>query len=158
MDGLRQYLISVTAAAMICGIAKTVVDDKTVSGTVIRLVAGLIMTVTVLSPVVSLDLGRLPELTDGITAEAKQAAAVGEDMAEEELRSIIIERLEAYILDKAAAFGASLQVAVLMPDDGSAQPVGVILRGAVSPYAKQRLQQIIAEDLNIAKEKQQWIG
>ena len=158
MDGLRQYLISVTAAAMICGIVKTVTDEKTVSGAVIRLVAGLVMTVTVLSPVVRLDLSQLPELTAGISAEAKQAAAVGEELAEEELRSIIIDRLEAYILDKAAAFGARLQVEVLMPEDGSIEPEGVILRGNVSPYAKQRLQQIIAEELNIAKEKQQWIG
>lgn len=158
MEGLRQYLISVTAAAMICGIAKTVADEKTVSGAVIRLVAGLVMTVTVLAPVVRLDLGVVPELTAGIAAEAKQAAAVGEDLAEEELRSIIIDRLEAYILDKAAAFGARLQVEILMPEDGSIEPEGIILRGDVSPYAKQRLQQIITEDLNIAKEKQQWIG
>ena len=79
-------------------------------------------------------------------------------MAAREINAIIIEQLQAYILDKAADLGAELEVEILMPDDGSGQPQGVVLRGAVSPYAKTRLQQIIAEDLDIAKEKQQWIG
>ena len=45
-----------------------------------------------------------------------------------------------------------------MPADGSVQHDGIILQGTVSPYAKTRLQQIVAQDLEIAKENQQWIG
>ncbi len=158
MEGIRQYLLTVTAAAIICGVAKTIADEKTVSGTVIRLIAGLIMTLSVLSPVVKLNLGELPDITSAFVAEGKVAASRGEELAARQIMIIIKEQLQAYILDKAASFGAELEVEVLMPDDGSAQPEGVILRGNVSPYAKARLQEMIEEDLNIAKEKQKWIG
>ena len=158
MEGIRQYLLTVTAAAIICGMAKTIADEKTVSGTVIRLIAGLIMTLSVLSPVVKLNLGELPDITSAFVAEGKVAASRGEELAARQAMVIIKDQLQAYILDKAASFGAELEVEVLMPDDGSAQPEGVILWGNVSPYAKARLQDMIEEDLNIAKEKQQWIG
>lgn len=158
MESVRQYLLAVTAAALICGIVKCVVDEKSVSGTVIRLVAGLIMTLTVLSPVVRLNLGVLPEIASAFAADGKLAASYGEELAAQQVNTIIKDQLQAYILDKAAAFGAKLEVEIIMPDDNSSQPEGVILRGDVSPHAKARLQEMIEEDLSIAKEKQQWIG
>lgn len=158
MEWIRQYLIAVTAAAIICGIAKSIADEKAVSGTVIRLIAGLIMTLTVLSPLLKLNLGELPDITSGFVADGKLAATQGKELAQQQLNAIIKDRLRAYILDKAASFGAELEVEVLMPEDGSVHPNGIILRGTVSPYAKARLQEMIEEDLNIAKEKQQWIG
>lgn len=158
MEGIRQYLIAVSAAAIICGIAKSLADEKTAAGSVIRLIAGLVMTMTVLSPVVELDLRDLPALSGEIIAEASAAAAEGEKMAAAETNIIINEQMEAYILDKAADFGVELEVEFYMPDDGSLQPEGVTLRGTVSPYAKSQLRQIISQDLGIAKENQQWIG
>ena len=76
MEGLKQYLIAVTATASICGIAKIIADEKTVAGSMIRRIGGLIMTITVLSPVLELNLGELPELTSGLVSEAKEAAAL----------------------------------------------------------------------------------
>ena len=55
MEWLQQYLVSVTAAGIICSIAKSACDVKTVSGSMIRLIAGIVMTVTVLSPVMTLN-------------------------------------------------------------------------------------------------------
>lgn len=155
MDGLRQYLISVTAAAIICGICKYFADEKSASGTVISLIAGLIMAITVISPIVTLELGELPALSDGFITEAKDIAAVGEELASVEVNSLIIDQLEAYTLDKAASFGAAPEVKFHLDD--SMQPEAVTVCGAISPYAKVRLQQILEEDLGIAKENQQWI-
>lgn len=158
MEALRQYFVAVTAAAIICGIAKSIGNEKTTSGAMLRLIAGIAMTITVISPVVRLDIGSLPELADNLAEEAGVAAAVGEEMAVSEMNTIIIKQVEAYILDKAAMFGASLRVEIFMPEDGSYQPEYVILRGAISPYGRTRLETIIAEDLRISKENQQWIG
>lgn len=158
MASLRQYLIGVTASAIICGIVKSISNEKTLSGAILRLIAGIVMTVTVLSPVVDLKLGDLPVLSGDLLAQASAAAEAGENLASAEINAIIKDRVQAYILDKAAAFGAALQVEVTMPDDGSRLPEAVTLYGSVAPYAKVRLQRIIAEDLQIAKEKQQWIG
>ena len=158
MAGLRQYLIAVTAAAILCSIVKSITNEKTVTGAVLHLMAGIIMTVTVLSPVVQLDLSDIPALSDDFLTQADAAAAVGEEMAAAEINAIISEQTQAYILDKAAAFGAALQVEVCMANDGSYRPESVVLQGSISPYAKARLQSIIEEDIQIAKEKQQWIG
>ena len=158
MDSIRQYLISITAAAIICAIAKSFADGKTLNGTMLRLIAGIIMTVTLLSPLVQLDFHAMPELTAGVIHDANAAAAFGEEMATAEITAIINDRLEAYILDKAACLGANLEVQLQMGTDGSYLPEGIILSGDISPYAKARLQQIIANDIQIAKEKQQWIS
>ena len=158
MDELRQYLLSVTVAAILCGITKSLWSEKTVTGSILRLAAGVIMTVTVLSPVVRLNLAELPELTYDFVRQAKAAAAFGDEMALAEKSAIIKEQTQAYILDKAAALGADLEVDVTLADDGSCRPETAVLEGRISPYAKARLQSIIAEDIQIAKENQQWIG
>lgn len=158
MDGLHKYIISVTAAAIVCSIAKSFSEDKTVSGSIIRLIAGILMTVTVISPIVTLKLDNLPALSADLSAEARAAADDGHKMAATEINAIITDQVCAYILDKAAAFGATLDVEVLMPADGSHQPEGVVLYGDVSPYVKLQLQRIIAEEILITKEQQQWIS
>lgn len=158
MEGLHQYLISITAAAIVCAIAKSVSEEKTVAGSMIRLIAGIVMTVSVLSPIVTLKLEKLPELTADLTVGANAAVEEGKEMAAAERNAIIIDAVSAYILDKAATFGAALEVEVLMPTDGDHQPEGVVLYGNVSPYAKLQLQRIIAEDIGVGKENQQWIS
>ena len=158
MDSIRQYLLSLVVSAIICAIAKSVTSEKSFTGGITRLIAGIIMTLTVLSPVMTINIADLPILTTDLTDEAAAAAAAGKEMASSEMNSIIIQQTQAYILDKAADFGAALEVEVLMPQDGSSLPIGVILNGNISPYAKTQLQRIIAEDIQITKENQQWIS
>ena len=157
MEDIHQYLISVTAAAIVCAVAKSVSEEKTVAGSMVRLIAGIVMTVTVLSPVVSLSLDVLPEFSAALNTGADTAVADGKKMAETEINAIITEQVRAYILDKATDLGADVDVEVLMPADGSNQPEGVVLYGNVSPYAKSQLQRFIAEEFLIPKEDQQWI-
>lgn len=158
MTALRQYIIAVTAAAMICGIIKSTSKENNASATILRLIAGIFMTVTVLSPVVRLDLRGLPDLGEDFMEQAMAAVALGEEVTADEINTIITEQTQAYILDKAESFGARLEVEVQIARDGTYRPKAVTLRGSVSPYAKSRLQQIIEEDLQISKEDQQWIG
>ena len=154
---MREYLLSLVAAAIICSITKNISNEKTLSGAMLRLVAGIIMTVTVLAPVVNLDLNDLPLMTTHFMDEASAIAAEGEEMAASARNAIISDRAEAYILDKAAAFGAALEVEVTI-SDGPMMPEGARRKGAISPYAKLQLQRIMEQDLQIAKENQQWIG
>ena len=158
MENLRQYIIAVTAAAMICGIIKSISDEKNTAGTILRLIAGIFMSVTVLSPVVRLDLSALATQSENFVEQANAAAALGENATADEINAIITDQTQAYILDKAESFGASLQVEVHIANNGTYRPKAVTLRGSISPHAKSRLQQIIEEDLQIPKEDQQWIG
>ena len=63
-----------------------------------------------------------------------------------------------YILSKAESLGAKLEVTVELSDELYAKPVAVQLTGAVSPYAKQTLTQMIEEELGLNREAQRWIG
>lgn len=158
MDGFRQYLISISAAAIVCGIVKCLSDEKSTSGAIVRLVAGLVMAVTVISPLVTLHPGGLPDLPDHLLASAQAAAETGEEMSRTQEKVIIKDALEAYILDKASSYGADLSAEFYWSAEDPLFPESVILHGTVSPYAKIQLQQIIARDLGIAKENQTWIG
>ena len=61
-------------------------------------------------------------------------------------------------MDKAAAMGLELTARVGLSSDDPPVPVCVEITGAVSPYMKLRLEEMILEGLNIAKENQVWIG
>lgn len=158
MDGIRQYLISLTAAAILCGIVKGLFPDKGGVGATIRLMTGLFLTVTVISPLVTISLGQLQDFGGGLKADAQAAVAAGKNAAMESVGTIIKEQTEAYILDKAEAFGGSLTVEVTLGTSNPPTPVGVTLGGAISPAGRSRLERIITEDLGVAKEQILWTG
>ena len=81
-----------------------------------------------------------------------------ENAAKETVREGIKKEVQAYILAKAESLGAQLEVSVVLSDNQFAEPVGVRIAGAISPYAKQVLIQTITDDLGIDREAQQWIG
>ena len=74
-------------------------------------------------------------------------------MAESAMDAIIISQSESYILDKAAAMGADLEVEVLLDEH---VPKSVRLRGAISPGAKASLNAWIQENFSISPEDLQW--
>lgn len=156
MEGLRAYVISVTAAAMICGIVAGLVK-KNGAGELIRMVCGLVLAFTVLRPIAGLKLDQLPFDLPSLPS-GEDAASQGEKITREAMEDIIKSQTEAYILDKAAALGVNLTAEVLLGEDTIPVPVGVILSGACSPYAKSELTDAIEKDLGIPKENQLWTG
>lgn len=158
MENIGRYILSVIAASFVVGILGCVLDQRGPSGGAVRLIGGLFLTFTVISPIVQLDFSGITDFWEQYAVEGDAAAAGGEALAQEEYRTIIIEQVEAYILDKANELGAALTVEVTLSNDDVPLPEEVILRGSVSPYAKSQLQGIIEENLAIAKEKQLWIG
>ena len=89
--------------------------------------------------------------------DAEDIVSEGEDMAVSATASIIKEQVTAYILDKASSLGLNLEVEVTMTGSSPPVPSAVALKGTASPYAKQRLQQIITDELGIPEENQSWI-
>lgn len=157
MERLREYVISVTAAAIICGIV-TGLSQKDSTQKMLKLVCGLFLAVTVVRPITRIDLTALTDVSLISFSEAEEAAAMGENLSRNALAELIKEETEAYILDKAAERNVSLEAEVTVSGDSPPVPVSVTLSGAVSPYARQQLEQLITEDLGIAKENQRWTG
>lgn len=155
MDAVREYLISITAAAIIAGIVTSLTKKSGSISSIVKLLAGLFMTVTILSPVIDLPLNGIQFYLDDLSSDAESVSKTGKDTAEGEIKQIITERSRAYILEKAEALGAELEVEVFLQD---LIPCSVEITGAVSPFARMQLSQYIAENLGVSSEDQRWIG
>lgn len=158
MSSIGEYLSGVLCAALICGIVSELMGKKGVSASLIKILCGIFMTLSVIAPLVDIRMGPLEDLTNGIRADAQSAIAEGESMAVNEYRTVIKQRTEAYILDKANSLGAEVQVSVSLDEGELAQPCSVIIRGRISPYAKGLLSNWLSTDLGIHTEEQKWIA
>ena len=155
MEALRQYVISVVAAAMLCGIVVRLFPNG--SGKQVgKLICGLFLAYTVLSPISRVDFSNLPDFSLGCMDDAKDAAAMGENLARDSMADIIKEETEAYILDKAEAYQAQITADVSLTPDGL--PESVTYTGAPSDEIRQLLENMVTEDLGIPKENQRWSG
>lgn len=154
MEALRQYIISVVAAGLICGIVTGLFSGSTGSS-IMKLVCGVFLSYTVLAPVTRFDPGDLA-VCGWAVADGSEAVAAGESLAQDAREQFIKQDLETYILDKASQLGASLQVEVTLEEGGL--PGTVTLTGQIAPYQRQQLERILTLELGIAKENQQWTG
>ena len=157
MENLRQYVISVTAAALICGVITSMVK-KGGAGELIRMLCGLVLSITVLYPISGLHLDSLSFDLFSSVQEGERIAAQGEKITRQSIADIIKSETEAYILDKAAALEVNLTAEVTLSEDDIPVPVGVTLSGNLSPYARSQLTNVIEKDLGIPKEYQLWTG
>ena len=157
MEEAKTYLFSVIISAFLCSMlrsfGKNFKADKT-----INFICGIIMTISVLYPVVNWR-GLDTEVFFPSAAEkAEQVAALGREYANNARADIIKLKTEAYILDKATELDADISVCVTISESDEAIPVSVVISGNVSVYAKKRLEMILEENLGIPKENQQWNG
>ncbi|MBQ9839066.1 MAG: hypothetical protein IJO56_06235 [Oscillospiraceae bacterium] len=157
MNTVFRYLLSVIAAAMIISILLGLIDKKSAQFNAIRLLCGVFLSASVLSPLIDLKLDDLQLYTHTVMEDAQSIAAYGVSMAQTEKNSIIKEKAETYILNKAAAMGATVTVTVSIGQEEGI-PESISLRGNVSPLIMARLSRIIEEDLGIAEEDQMWIS
>ena len=158
MEGIREYLLQITAAALVCGVVTGFLDKKGTSGALLRMLCGIFMTVTLISPILDIRLGELPELLGSFSAEADDVTKQGKEDAQASMGVIIKQQTEAYILEEAKTFGVDISVEVELNTDDIPVPCSVRIVGMVSPYGKNRLQQIIKEELGIPVEEQIWVG
>lgn len=155
MTGVAGYILTVTAAAMLTAVLRHLAG-KGAMGTMIRFLCGLFLALTILTPLLKLELPDLNDLFGTIQYDGRDAAAFGEDMADEAMRGLIKERVEAYILDKAALYGAVLTADVTLDRDGI--PVSVTLAGNVSADVRAALGRWMTEELGLKEEMQHWTG
>lgn len=157
MDGLVQYLYSILVAALVC----SVVQLFPLSGTakeLTKLLCGLVMTISVLSPLRKYDSLNLPNTIFNISSDAQFIAIEGEWSARNAMAAIIKEECDAYIQNKATEQGAAVICCVQITDDLFPTPVSATITGTVSSQIRTQLEAILTADLGIAKENITWIG
>lgn len=156
MDKIRQYLLSVLVAAILCAMITRILSNNSSTNRLVKLISTLFFATTMLSPILNLQFGDVSSWLDGYESAAGDLVAEGTRVATDEKIEIIKENTEAYVLEKAAGYGVDLDVAVKISDPVTLLPDQITLRGNISPRIRQLLQNCIAEDLGIPKENQVW--
>ena len=157
MEEIGQYLLRITAAAILCAMIRSLLGKEGTVAAMGKLLCGLFLAITVLTPWAGLGTVTFSALTGDVSMDAEEAVAVGENAARDALRASIKEGAEAYILDIAASLGAELTVEVTLTLDTPPAPGGARLEGKVSPYARTQLAELMTKELGIPKEAQQWL-
>lgn len=156
MDGIREYLLGVVAAALMCGVVTSFLGNKGMLGAVIKLLSGLLMVLVVVRPWVSISLDKWFDWTENVMADGQEFVLSGEAMAKDAYRAGIKQQLEAYIVDEAKALDCTITAEVILTDEAIPAPQSVALYGSISPYARRVLSDILTEDLGIKQEDQIW--
>lgn len=153
MEGLRQWIISLTALCMLLALARVLVPSGTM-GRVAAFVGGLVLLAALARPLSELGAVRLalPDYAGEIERLQRQL----EEENEAALAEGIAERTEAYISDKAASMGlaGACRVETRAGEDGIPLPWSVELEMPRSA----ELAAWIEEELDIPSERQVWHG
>ena len=156
MTNVKAYLLSVCGAALVCAIFNRFLDNKGSAAGIGKLLVGCFLVLTVLKPIAGLNFSLLGDFTLDVEADALHAVHQGEENSQQAMAEIIKHRTAAYILQRAQELHIHLDIEVVLSADDIPVPEKVFLSGTVAPFAKKQLQQIIEQDLGIAKECQIW--
>ncbi len=158
MNGsMKEYILRIIAAAILCALIKSFAGKSSAVNSIIKTLCGVFLSLTILSPLVRFNFSSVTDYIYFFSADAQQAVEAGVQLNDSSLRSSIKQHTEAYILDKAASLNAELTVEVTLSADELPAPCSVVIEGKISPYARSKLTQLIADDLGISKENQTWI-
>lgn len=158
VNSIRAYLLSVMTAAVICAVVKQLFKEKNGVSSVIHLLAGVFLAVTMLRPVLSVSFSSVMRDIADYENAALLVIEEGQHQAEASLAAIIKEETQAYILEQAERLKLDVSVDVRLSNDDLPVPVEVTVQGAVSPYARAYLANIIEQNIGISEENQIWIS
>ena len=150
---MRAYILSVTCAGVLAAILRALAGEWTM-GKLTKLLSGLFLAVTVLSPLVKFEIPDPARWLEDYMAEGEAAAQAGEVMAKEYSASIISSEVEAYILDKAADLGCAISAEVRLDDGG--MPRSLVLSGEIPTARKAELTRMLTRELGLGEEAVIW--
>lgn len=156
MTGIGSQILTVLCGAMVVSILGNFADGST--GKILKLVGGLFLSLTIMGSFLKLDFDLLENLPVAYLDAADAVAAEGERNAQEAMGTIIKEETEAYILDKAKALNTQIQVEVTLDQSEIPVPHSVRIFGEPTRAQQEILEAFLESELNIPKERQQWIG
>ena len=154
MDGMKNYLISVCCAAVLCGILKQIVGSSKMSSGMIRVLSGLFIAICIVSPWKNFRVDDLTQYNPLITEQGDLYAMTGYEITQKKIDKFIIQSTEAYILEKANQLQTQVEVSVSLSEDSI--PVSVQITGQLSQEAKEELSAFLLNNIGIQKEMQIW--
>ena len=155
MDMLRKYILTIISAALISMLFLLLTDKKSTAYTVIKLLCGIFLIITLIMPFNDTNILDLSNIISQSDIDSESYVKGGEYFAHQEKEILIKEKIAAYVLDRAKEMNVDIDVTVELKQDLSSPEV-IYIAGSVSPYKKEQLQSIIENDLGVTKEQQIW--
>ena len=155
MNSIREYLISIVSVCMICVLAQQLLRREKMQK-IIRFVGGVLILLTVVSPLLSFDADSLEDLWEKMSLQMDVTVEDLEESSKEALARHVKQTAENYIEEKARTLGATLQAEVVLSDEEYPTPFAVTLIGTVTSGQMQELTRYLSQDLGIAAERQEW--
>ena len=157
MSGIAQYVFSVICAALLCSVLRMFFLKNSRMESVMKLITGLVISVTVLDPIVDLEHLEISQFISAVPTIDRTAISEAKLQTSSAMEKHITDTAQAYILQQAQSLGVEVNAEVTVSQDELPVPVSVTITGEISPYKKQQLISIIENDLEIARENQIWI-
>lgn len=159
MDLIRNWILSVTVCAMIIALAEGMMPDGTVKK-IAKLTGGLVLMLGILQPIVHLDYDELFQAANGLPEVEVTIPTAGEDTNTVLIKSIIEEKLSAYVWDKAQALGIAcvVQIRCTVNEEAVPVPEEAEVRGLLSAEQQRQMEHLLVQELGIAKEEQTYIN
>lgn len=156
MSELGRYLLVIIMTAFSCELLQKLISSNSSVGKTVKLVSRVVILCAVLAPIVPKLGGEMmmyiPEFSDAASVLAQE----GDEYAQKEMMAIIKSRCTSYIFDKAQSLGLSVEIDLELSEIAPHTPLRICISGRASPYAKNRLMQIIENELGIQREDQIW--
>lgn len=156
MSSIGQYLFSVLIAALLTTIVCIFVSEKTSSGLTLKIICGIFLVFTAISPVLDIHIIDLSDYWSTISEDTQHISAYGIESSLAEQKTIINEYLTAYVLEKAHALNLDVDTYIEFNNDSIPTPYKIYFKGNASPYAREELTQYITENLGIPEEHLIW--
>lgn len=149
------WMLSVTASALLLGFLSQMDDGK--QKKLLQFVGNLLVLLTVIAPLAKLDPDWIAQSISKLQIQSEEIRT-GVAVTNRDLQARIIkEKSEAYILDKAGELGVTITPDISLRDDaGYPYPYRIVVEGTITEKEKRMLSKILAEDLGIPEQRQEW--
>lgn len=153
MELVRQWLLGVTCAALMAALADGLMPKGAVKQ-VGKLVCALVLLCAVLRPLLSVNITDSGQLLSRLQGEVEDSRAQLEQDSAQMLKTLIERECGAYIVDKAARFGAvcHAQVECASSEAGTWLPRRAYITGQLNAQQRQQLTAAVHSELGIAPE------
>ena len=155
MNEIREYLISILCITVLCGLLQTF-SPKGAAGSAMRYVAGIIITITVLTPLMQDKAFQWNVDFEDFLTQSEQAVSKGQAVASSAYIEHIQQSLSAYILDEAEEMDVKIQVETDIQKEYPYEIQVVRIKGTVAPYIKKALTASLERNLGISEEMILW--
>lgn len=156
MGLVRQWLLGVTAAALVLALAEALAPEGGAKK-VCRLAGGLALLLAAVGPAAGL-LNESP-LTGALEGWRERTQSVQRDLEEQSDRfylTIIEEETAAYVMDKARALGFDCEAEVVYgyDEEGVPCPWEITARGQWTQEGREKLARLLEEELGVPVQRQ----